>query len=95
MPAAASAGLRPVAAPRIDSRFETPGLAAGSQRTSPSLSVTARLSFFSIAAGSSSSEIDPWGLSSDLDILFSGAWRSMTRAPAGGTTASGTTNVSP
>ena len=33
--------------------------------------------------------------SADLDILFVGSWRSMTRAPAAGTTASGSTKVSP
>ena len=95
MPSAAEVGVWPVAAPRMDSRFETPGLVAGSKRTSVSLSVTARLNFFSMAAGSSSSRIVPCAPSSDLDILFSGCWRSMTLAPAGGITTSGTTNVSP
>ena len=37
----------------------------------------------------------PASLSADLDILLVGSWRSITRAPAAGTVATGSTNVSP
>ena len=37
----------------------------------------------------------PSGDSTDLDILRSGCWRSITRAAAPGMAASGTVNVSP
>ena len=47
-------------------------------------SVTADLIFFVIAVGSSSSEIVPWGESTDFDIFAVGFWRSMIRAPTGG-----------
>jgi hypothetical protein len=57
--------------------------------------VTARLNLRSITAGSSSTSTVPWGESSDFDILLVGSCRSITRAPAGGITWRGTTNVSP
>ena len=37
----------------------------------------------------------PCGDSVDFDIFRVGSWRSITRAPAAGVDASGTTNVSP
>ena len=82
-------------AARIWSRFDTPGFAAGSNRTSVSESVTALLIRFVIALGSSRSTIVPCGESADFDIFALGFCRSMMRAPTGGIAASGTTNVSP
>src|SRR5262245_57901413 len=93
--AATSSIDRSLAAARIDNRFDTPGLAAGSKRTAVSESVTADLMRFAIDAGGSSRPIDPWGESSDFDIFDSGRCRSMMRAPSGTTTAFGTTKVSP
>ncbi len=87
--------MRPVQAARIDSRLDTPGLATGSKRTSASVSVTARLIFFSTSFNGSSTPMVPWGESNDFDILLVGCCRSITRAPARGMAASGTTNVSP
>jgi hypothetical protein len=84
-----------VVAARIWRRFDTPGLATGSKRTSVSESVTALLMRFVIAVGSSSSAIVPWGESADFDIFAVGFCRSMMRAPTGGIAASGTTSVSP
>ena len=46
--------VSPVQAARISSRLLMPGFSARSKRTSLSLSVTARLNFFRMAAGSSS-----------------------------------------
>ena len=79
----------------ISIRFDTPGFASRSWRTSVSESVTADLIFFVIAFGSSSTPIVPCGESSDFDIFRVGFWRSMTRAPTAGNVAFGTTNTSP
>ena len=57
--------------------------------------MTARLNFRMIAAGSSVMVMRPLSVSADFDIFDVGSWRSITRAPAGGVTAAGTTNVSP
>ena len=94
-PAAAACGVVPVTAARMESRLATPGLSAGSYTTSEPESVTARLNFLTITSGGSSTSTVPWGESADFDILLVGAWRSMTRAPAAGMVASGTTKVSP
>ena len=59
-------------APRICSRFETPGFAAGSKRTSLSESVTADLIFLVIAFGIVEERIVPWGESADFDIFVGG-----------------------
>jgi len=61
---------------RIWSRFDTPGLLAGSKRTSVSESVTALLMRFVIAFGSSRSAIVPCGESADFDIFAVGFCRS-------------------
>src|SRR5262245_63426819 len=92
---ASAAGSSPVQAPRIDRRFDTPGLVAGSNRTSPSLSVTARLNLRLMASDDSSTRTLPWGELTDFDIFWVGSWRSMIRAPTLGIAASGTTKVSP
>src|SRR2546423_10055531 len=85
-------GDSPVDAPRIDSRFDTPGLRSGSKRTSLSVSVTARLIFFAVADRSSRINTVPATDVSDFDILRVGSWRSITRAPAGRIVAPGTRN---
>ena len=61
----------------------------------PSLSVTARLNFFVITAGSSRIEIYEFGLVSDLLIFFSGSVRLITLPPTFGMYGSGSLNVSP
>ena len=85
----------PVAAARMASRFDTPGLVSGSKRTSPSVSVTARRILRLTSSGSSSRYTVPWGDSDVLPIFPVGFCRSMMRAPTLGMAASGTTNVSP
>ena len=82
-------------AARISSKFDTPGLVARSKRTSDSESVTARLNFFMIAAGSSMRYTIPESDEADFDILAVGSWRSVTLAPALGVTAFGSTKVWP
>ncbi len=63
---------RPVATDSNESRFDTPGFASTSNLTAVSESVTADLTFFVIAFGSSRTRIVPWGDSTDLLILASG-----------------------
>ena len=85
-----------MAAPRIESRFDTPGLAAASKRTSCSVSVTARLTFFSIASGSLEQlGWCPARVGPTCDIFAVGSCRSMIRAPTVGIVASGTVKVGP
>ena len=64
-------------------------MASTSKRTAVSESVTADFTFFVIALGSSSTRIVPWGESTDLLILAVGFWRSLIRAPTGGSVAFG------
>jgi hypothetical protein len=64
-------------------RFVTPGL-SGARTMSLPESVTARLNFFSIAAGSSSTYTVPSTDALDVDIFRDGSWRSMIRAPTSG-----------
>ena len=71
-------------APRICSRFDTPGLGVGVEADLVVGVGDRRLIFLAIAFGSSSSRIVPWGESADFDIFAVGSWRSMTRAPTGG-----------
>ena len=84
-----------VAAPRIERRFDTPGLVSKSKLTSLLESVTARLNFFAIEVGSSNIPIVPFADSEDLDILFLGSCRSITRAATFGIAADGMISVSP
>lgn len=65
--------VSPVHTARIVKRLETPGLVAGSNRTSPSTSVTARLIFFSRTFGSSRTRTVPCGESTDFDIFDVGS----------------------
>jgi len=60
----------------MTSRFETPGLFSRSYRTEPSLSVTARITFLALLAGSSSSHSTPASDSADFDIFAVGFCRS-------------------
>ena len=72
------------------SRLETPGLAAVSNRTSPSLSVVADLIFFAIAADSSSIQSTPFSFVADLLIFAPGSCRSKIFAVSFWMTGSGT-----
>ena len=90
-----SAIVAPVTAAWISIRFDTPGFASRSWRTSVSESVTADLNFLTIAFGSSSTPTVPCGESSDFDIFLVGFWRSITRAPRAGSVAFGIVNTSP
>ena len=94
--AAATSGVVPEQAARIVSRLATPGFSSGQKRTSRPESVTARETLRRMASGGSSSRTVPGASgAADLLIFLAGSCRSMTRAPTGGVTARGTTNVSP
>ena len=78
-------------------RLATPGLLSTSKRTQRSVSesVTAFLNLRMMSSGRSSRYTVPLGSLSDLDILFSGEERLMTRAPTVGIYGSGILNTSP
>ena len=61
-------------------RFVTPGLSSARTMSLPE-SVTARLIFFSIVAGSSRTRTVPSGVPPVVDILLVGSWRSMIPPP--------------
>ena len=75
-------------------RLATPGPMV-SKSTAGFESVVARMIFFLIRLGGSSSPMEWLGPSADFDIFFSGSSSPMTRAPTVGRRVSGMTNVSP
>src|SRR5919201_675990 len=85
----------PVATDMISIRFEIPGFASRSWRTSRPESVTALLTFLRITSGGSAIRTVPCGVPSVVDIFRRGSCRSMIRAPIVGKRPSGTRNVSP
>ena len=74
-------------------RLETPGF-SGERSISRPESVTALLSFLTIASGSSSTYTVPCSEPPVVDILLVGSCRSMIRAPISGMRCSGTTSTS-
>ena len=78
------------------SRLDSPGLLVGVE-AHLAVGVGDRLLHLAGDLGRAVEDEDacPSGELTDLDILRSGCWRSMTRAPAVGMAASGTTRVSP
>ena len=74
-------------------RFVTPGLSSARTMSLPE-SVTARLIFFSIVAGSSRTRTVPSGVPPVVDILLAGSCRSMMRPPTSGMRCSGMTRMS-
>ncbi len=93
-----SAGSTPVQAARRSSRFDTPGLAAGSCRTASgpdSVSVTARDTFCASTSGGSSRNRTPAGEGLVFSILPGGSCRSISRGATSGRTAWGTTRAAP
>ena len=79
----------------ISIRFETPGFAPGSWRTSRPESVRAVLNFFLTTWGGSIIRTTPSGLPAVVDISLSGSWRFLILAPSSGKTPRGIVNVSP